>query len=286
MSDRRFFDRLGLDGARSLIRVRGVAMVNDRPIVSFTFDGFAKSAAHNTATALESRGAAGTYYTSRSFCGATKDGIDQYDLADLRRLVDNGHEIGCFTGHPRTLSIDSAQLTADLEANAEFIRAQFGDLRMTTFAFPFADIDLRTKLRMQGRFAACRSTSPGVNAGVADLGALRAEPLFSGSTDPTAVKSLIENSSRPRSWLIFFTRDVHETPTPYGCTPALFEHALETALAMGCEVLSVRNALGRIRFRAPSHRKNSPSLRDLDVQGSRRLGQPDSGAPSGRTSSF
>jgi peptidoglycan/xylan/chitin deacetylase (PgdA/CDA1 family) len=262
LSDRRFLDKLR-GGAGRLIQTRDVRMVNERPIVSFTFDGFAKSAALNAATALERRGAAGTFYISRCFCGATVDGVDHYDIDDLRRLVDNGHEIGCHTaGHLRAPSIGSAQLTADLDANAEFIREQFGDLRMTTFAFPFGDIDVRTKLRMQGRFAACRSTLPGVNASVADLGALRAEPLFSRSTDAAAVKSLIERSSRARSWLIFFTHDVEETPSPYGCTPTLFEHALESALTIGCQVLPVRNALGCIRFRTQPRRRNSGATGD------------------------
>jgi peptidoglycan/xylan/chitin deacetylase (PgdA/CDA1 family) len=266
LSDRRFLGKLR-DGARELIRTRGVAMVNERPIVSFTFDGFAKSAAVNAAKALERRGATGTFYTSRCFCGATVDAIDHYDLEDLRRLVDNGHEIGCHTaGHVRAPSIAPAQLSADLEANAEFIGAQFGDLRMTTFAFPFGDIDVRTKLQTQRRFAACRSTSRGVNVGVADLGELRAEPLFSGSTDAAMVKGLIERSAQPNSWLIFFTHDVDETPSPYGCTPALFEHALESALTIGCEVLPVRNALGRIRFGARPRRRRSSFLRWLDVR--------------------
>ncbi len=73
------------------------------------------------------------------------------------------------------------------------------------------------------------------------------------------MKSLIERSARPRSWLIFFTHDVGETPSPYGCTPALFEHALESALTLGCQVLPVRNALGCIRFRLQLERTNSPS---------------------------
>lgn len=259
MSDRRFLEKLR-DGARALISTRGVAMVNERPIVSFTFDGFAKSAALNAATTLERRGAAGTFYASRHFCGATVDGVDYYDLDDLRRLVDNGHEIGSRTaGQVRAPSIGSEQLAADLELNAEFIREQLGDLRMTTFAFPFGDIDMRTKLRMERRFAACRSTLPGVNADVADLGALRAEPLVSRSTDAAAVKGLIERSARPRSWLIFYTQDVEELPSPYGCTPALFEHALDSALSLGCQVLPVRNALGSIRFRAPTQRNSAPS---------------------------
>ena len=252
MPERRLFEKLR-DGARELISARGVAMVNEQPIVSFTFDGFPKSAALNAAPALERGSAGGTFYINRRLCGATADGVEQYGLDDLRRLVDNGHEIGCCPSErAQAPPLAAAELIADAEANAGFIRAQFGDLRMTTFAFPFADIDLKTKLRMQGRFAACRSTSPGVNAGVADLGALRAEPLFSQSTDAAAVTSLIERSSRPRSWLIFFTHDVGESPSSRGCTPKLFEHALESALSRGCQVLPVRNALGSIRFRAPA----------------------------------
>jgi len=252
LSDRRFLERLR-DGARELISARGVAMVNERPIVSFTFDGVPKSAALNAAPALERRGAAGTFYVSRQFCGATVDGQEHYHVDDLRRLVDNGHEIGSLPSRSAPApSIGAAELTADVEANAEFIRAQFGDLRITTLAFSFGDIDLGTKLKMQGRFAACRSASPGVNAGVADLGALRAEPLYSRSTDAAGVKRLVERCSRPRSWLIFFTRDVDESPSARGCTPALFEHALDAALTMGCRVLPVRNALGCIRFRVQS----------------------------------
>jgi hypothetical protein len=96
LSDRRFLEKLR-DGARALVSTRGVAMVNERPIVSFTFDGFAKSAALNAATTLERGGAGGTFYARRRLCGATVDGIAYYDLDDLRRLVDNGHEIGSHT---------------------------------------------------------------------------------------------------------------------------------------------------------------------------------------------
>jgi len=262
------------DGVRQLIRTRGVAMVNERPIVSFTFDGFAKSAAVAAARMLERRGAAGSFYVDRASCGATVDGIEQYDLADLKRLIDNGHEIGCRSARlMRTPSTGGADVTADLEANAEFISAHLGDVRMTTFAFPFGDIDLRTKLWMERRFAACRSTSPGVNIGVADLGALRAENLWSRSRDAAAVKDLLDRSSAPHSWLIFFTHDVGETPGAQGCTPTLFEAALESALAAGYEVLPVRNALGRIRFGARPRGRRSSFLRWLDVRENAGLGR-------------
>ena len=253
MPDRRLFDRLAGRLNRlsaGLVRTRTVRMVNERPIVSFTFDDFPKSAVRNAAAILERYGVAGTYYLSRSFNGATVDGIEYYDIGDLRRLVDNAHEIGCHTAsHVHAPQVARSSLIEDLEANAQFLREHFGDLRMTTFAFPFGDMDLPTKLLLQGRFAACRSIFPGANRRIADLGALRAERIYSRLTNVEAVTSLIERSAQPRSWLILYTHDVDDDPSPHGCTPALLEAAVRSALAAGCQVLPVRNALGPIRFR-------------------------------------
>jgi len=225
-------------------------MVNERPIVSFAFDDFPKSAISNGAAILESKGLAGTYYLSSSFAGRAVDGTEYYDMADLRRLIDNGHEIGCHTAaHLRVPTTPRAQLLADLESNARFVRERFGDLRMTTFAFPFGDIDVASKLLLQSRFAACRATLPGVNFGSADLGALKAERLYSHSATAERIRTLISRAAKPRSWLIFYTHDVSDHPGPFGCSPALLETALNFALEAGLQVLTVRNALGPIRFR-------------------------------------
>jgi peptidoglycan/xylan/chitin deacetylase (PgdA/CDA1 family) len=231
----------------SLVRTRTVRMVNERPIVSFTFDDFPKSAVRNGAAILERHGVAGTYYLCRSLNGVST----YYDLSDLRRLLDNGHEIGCHTAsHLHAAQVARSRLVGDIEANARFLREKFGDVRMSTFAFPFGDMDLPSKLTLQQRFAACRSNLPGVNRGVADLGSLRAERLYSRLTDEDRVGSLIARSAQPRSWLIFYTHGVDDDPMHYGCTPALLKAAVKSALAAGCQVLPVRNALGPIRFRA------------------------------------
>ncbi len=253
MSPQSVFARLSGRANRlsaSLVRTRTVRAVNDRPIVSFTFDDFPKSAVASAAALLENQGVAGTYYLSRIFNGATIDGIEYYDVQDVKRLIDNGHEIGCHTAsHLHVPQVSRDDLIADLEANARFLSEHVGDVRMTTFAFPFGDMNLSTKFLAQGRFSACRTTSPGVNQFVADLGALCAERLYSNLTSPAAVRSLIERNAKPRTWLIFYTHDVADHPSRYGCTPALFESALSGALAAGYQVLPVRNALGAIRFR-------------------------------------
>jgi hypothetical protein len=70
---------------------------------------------------LERRGVAGTYYLSSSLNGATMDGIDYCDLADLRRLVDNGHEIGCYTAsHLHLPQVARSLLIEDIAAKIRF----------------------------------------------------------------------------------------------------------------------------------------------------------------------
>jgi hypothetical protein len=117
---------------------------------------------------------------------------------------------------------------------------------MTTFAFPFGDINLGSKILLQERFAACRTTAPGLNHGSADVGALKAQRLCSNAINPEGVTRLIKEAAASNAWLIFYTHDVDERPRRGGCTPGLFEAALETALAEHCDVLPVRNALGMI----------------------------------------
>jgi peptidoglycan/xylan/chitin deacetylase (PgdA/CDA1 family) len=233
----------------SLARTRTVRMVNEKPIVSFTFDDFPKSAVRVGAKILERRGATGTFYLSRLFCGAVLEGIDYYDLSDLSNLLHAGHEIGCHTAsHLHVPQIQGSRLIDDIDSNAQFVREHLGDFRLTTFAYPFGDIDLRTKLLLQGRFAACRSSFPGVNTGSADLGALRATRLYSSTMTLDQVRARIVEAAKPSSWLVSYTHDVSDAPGPFGCTPALLEMAVDAALSAGCLVLPVRNALGAVRF--------------------------------------
>jgi len=234
----------------SAVSTRTVRMVNQRPIASFSFDDFPKSAATSGAAILERRGFRGSYYLSARFQGLTEDGIDYYDSDDVVRLADYGHEIGCHTAsHVHAPDLGRARLESELESNAAFLREALGDVRMTTFAFPFGDIDLRTKLFMQDRFAACRTTSAGINRDIADLGALRALSIYSGTTDAERLRAVVRESATPRSWLIFYTHDVSATPSPFGCTPELLQAAVDAVAEAGFDVFPVRNALGPIRFR-------------------------------------
>jgi peptidoglycan/xylan/chitin deacetylase (PgdA/CDA1 family) len=231
--------------AAAVFRTRTGRLTNPRPIVSFTFDDFPKSAVRG-ADILSSHGAAGAFYLCSCFSGCAVDGALYYDLDDVRYLIETNHEIGCHTAsHVRVSQMRRDELAADLDRNAEFAREKFG-LDLATFSFPFGDIGLRSKLLVQRRFVACRSSLPGINRGVADLGALRAERLYAQLIDPEALKKLFARAAQPGSWLIFYTHDVGERPSSFGCTPTLLEAAVRGAIAAGCEVLSIKSALGAI----------------------------------------
>jgi len=240
-------------------------MRNSRPIVSFTFDDFPKSAVSTGARLLEERDVCGTFYCVSTFCGAFAEEQTCYDLDDLRRLNENGHEIGCHTAsHVRLSRSDRIQILREVDSNARFVLDTLGDVRLTTFAYPFGDLNLGAKLLLQQRFAACRTTSPGHNCGVADLGALKARALDSKTTASSVAKN-IEDAVSANAWLIFFTHDVSDSPSAYGCTSAVLEAAISESIAAGCEILTVRNALGKIGFGGETPRRYGVQKRLADV---------------------
>ncbi|MGO9391057.1 polysaccharide deacetylase family protein [Rhodoblastus sp.] len=226
-------------------------MRNTRPIVSFSFDDFPKSAVVNGAGLLASRGVAGTFYFCETFRDREVDGIKYYETSDLRALIDGGHEIGCHTAsHIRVPRYSSAEIGKDLDENSSFLRGVLDDYKISTFAYPFGDMSVRSKLLLQKRFPACRSTNEGLNVGSVDLGALRASRLYSARTDEGALRALIKQAAATNAWLNLYTHDVDDKPNPFGCTPALLQSAIDMAQQAGCEILTVKNALGAIGFRA------------------------------------
>ena len=52
-------------------------------------------------------------------------------------------------------------------------------------------------------------------------------------------------------WLILFTHDVSEQPSPYGCTPAMLAEALARIVDAGIEILPVKHAMAEVGFSEP-----------------------------------
>jgi peptidoglycan/xylan/chitin deacetylase (PgdA/CDA1 family) len=231
------------------IRTKGMAIKPERPIVSFTFDDAPLTAATNGARLLEAAGTCGTYYVAGELCGESSDGRPFLNRDELARLNERGHELACHTfSHVRASGLSAAQFSAEATRNQTYVSSQCGDVRLTSFAYPFGDVSLARKLQAQSMFASCRGISPGLNSGVADLGLLKAVALYAESRDDTCVETWLDKAGRERGWLIFYTHDVEDRPSQWGASPEQLGHAIRASLDRGYEILTVRNALGRLAW--------------------------------------
>lgn len=223
--------------------IRRARLAGHRPVASVTFDDFPRNAWTLGGSILASHGVRGTYYTAGGFCGRIVKGTVFYDEADLEALVAEGHELGCHGfGHQPTPSLTTEALAADFTRNREFLSRFTGEAPVS-YAFPFGRVSPRTKLFYASRFSNVRGVHPGVNVGRADLAQLNTVSLESRCWDEARVAAAIEQVMHENGWLVLYTHDVSETPSPYGSTPRMLDWALAKVAQARIPVLPMREAL-------------------------------------------
>lgn len=221
----------------------------DRPVASITFDDFPKSAWREGGPILQRHDARATYYAAGRFCGQTEDGLDYYTAEDLTEIQDAGHEIGCHTfSHQYGTGVSSKALDEDVARNQAFVADLLGDYPLSSFAYPYGDVSPRTKLLFSSRFPTSRGIRRGVNAGLIDLAQLKAIGLEHQAWDPAAIEGAVAQAAHRNGWIIFFTHDVSDDPSPYGATPEMLDHALSAVREAGIDILPVKHALARVAF--------------------------------------
>jgi peptidoglycan/xylan/chitin deacetylase (PgdA/CDA1 family) len=221
--------------------------------VSFTFDDFPKSAATTGAAILKSRGVRGTFFVSGGYLDRSEWGQDYYGEEDLLALAADEHEIGCHTfSHMRLPGARPEAIDADLTRNADFVRSVLGEYVMSSFAYPNGQVSISTKAQIAARFPIARGIRAGVNEGVIDFQQLRAIPLERRSFDFASAKEAFRRAKARNGWLIFFTHDVSDEPSPYGTTPSELARLVDTAMEEQVEVLPVKSAAGKARFASPA----------------------------------
>lgn len=235
--------RLTSLAARSL-KVRPQRLAGQRPVASIGFDDFPKSAWTVGGPVLAKHGMRGTYYTAGGFCGRTVDGTVFYDETDLKELAAAGHEIACHGfGHQPTPTLTTEALAKDAERNREFLKPFLGGEAAASYAFPYGRVSPRTKRFMAPRFTNVRGVHPGVNVGTIDLAQLNAVSLEKRCWDQDAIEAAIRRVLDEKGWLVLYTHDVSDDPSPYGSTPAMLDWALSRVSASFIEVLPMREAV-------------------------------------------
>lgn len=228
-----------------LSQPRTVQFHLERPILSVTFDDAALSAAVDGARILEAAGGRGTFYVAAALCGRQQPIGPCLGETDIRRLVANGHEIGCHTlSHLDCGTADAERIERDVDCNQALLQT-FGAPRSQTFSYPYGEVSALARRTLASKYRAMRALQPGISATSADLNQLPAVGIEGrGGEDIAAV--WIERAARKNGWLILYTHDVRREPSPWGCTPQALEKLVGHALDFGFEIRTVAQALDRI----------------------------------------
>ena len=216
----------------------------DVPIVTFTFDDFPKNAGTSGAAIVESFEGRATFYTAMGLCGIENRLGTQFDLEDLFSLAERGHEIGNHTfSHLSARKCRFAELLNDVHrCEAAFQSARIPGWTRN-FAYPYGEVSIFSKGRLGSVLGSCRGTEPGGNGPEIDLNLLRANALYGGAERGQAACDLLRENSKRNAWLIFYTHDVCDKPSPYGCTPELLERVAQCAAEYGYHSLPVERVL-------------------------------------------
>ncbi|MFC3691672.1 polysaccharide deacetylase family protein [Chenggangzhangella methanolivorans] len=221
------------------------------PIVSFTFDDVPDTALTAGARILEAHGVRGSFYIAGGLAGRVEPGRTLIDLDGCRELAARGHEIGCHTyAHDAVRRLGPSALAADLDRNAAYLAEIEGARARRNFAFPYNAGSIPALPELGRRYRTCRAAGDRINRGPTDLNFLNAVEIRQPEESALALTARIEEVAREPGWLIFFTHDVAETPTDYGCRPETLDRLVGHAVAKGCVVETVDAALNRLGLAA------------------------------------
>jgi peptidoglycan/xylan/chitin deacetylase (PgdA/CDA1 family) len=228
----------------SAISRREFALPAAGPTVSFTFDDFPRSALTVGGAILKSCGACGTYYAALGLMNKINDLGQQFCTEDLQTLLRAGHELGSHTlSHISCRSVSLPDFLADARKGKQAVEQITGIRDAHHFSYPYGHATLRAKQRIGASVSSCRGIVPGINESPVDLNLLRANRLYSWSFDLDSIDQLLKANERCRGWLIFYTHDISETPSPFGCKPGEFESAVKLAVTRRARIVPVGKAI-------------------------------------------
>lgn len=217
-----------------------------RPIVSFTFDDFPRSAIINGSDVLEQQGWRSTFYVASGLMGQTNHHGEHFIAEDIRAIATRGHEIAGHTfSHTDCDRMGLKNTMAEIDQNTQAIIDIGHTKPIKHFAYPFGSTNASLKYALQSKFKSMRGVDEGVHRHHADLNGLKSMPVFSG-TKLDAALSAIHGLKAAPAWLTLFAHDIRDTPSQWGCTPEEFKQVIDAVKQSGAIVLPIGEAISAL----------------------------------------
>ena len=244
---RSFFDRASRKAGREfacVVHKKPARLIAGHPLVSFTFDDFPESALTRGGALLESMGVRGTYYASPGLAGPSRQMGNIASTELFMECVHRGHELGCHTfNHIDCAQSSRGELERNLHLNRE-LSDRVGLKMSRQFAYPYGSFDLSSKRLIAREFDSARTTRNGVNLGEIDLSALYSRAMGAGRSD-SFFQDLIERHADTPGWLVFYTHDVSDQPSHFGCSVKRLASLVEACAKRSIAIATVGEVLAR-----------------------------------------
>lgn len=223
---------------------RTLVIRTQRPLISFTFDDFPRSALAVGGAILNHYGISGTYYVSLGMLGEDSVSGKLCALVDLKVLLAQGHELGCHTfTHCDSWDTAPSIFEDAIHQNRRALEDLIPDAEFKSFSYPLSEPRPTNKRRASKHFLCCRGGGQSLNVGSTDLNQLSAFFLEKKRDSISEIKDLIDRNRALCGWAIFATHDVAESPSPYGCSPGFFEEVVRYAVDSGSLILPIVRAM-------------------------------------------
>lgn len=206
----------------------------DRPVVTFTFDHFPKSAL-NGADIIEKHGGRAGFYACTTLMNQRSPVMgEMFDAATLSELRARGHEIGAHThSHLDCARSPLGKVERDIGENLVALQ-EAGHLEtVSSFAFPHGETTYSAKRWVGDVFVTGRGVLPGINVGECDRSQLRAVELGGSAMHRRRALAALKTAIDAKAWLFFFTHDVSASPTDFGAPADLMEELAQRAVEAG-----------------------------------------------------
>ncbi len=216
-----------------------------RAIVSFSFDDCPKSGLENGVAQLDKAGWQTTVYVACGLFGIENHLGKMMGPEDAKALHQAGHEIGEHTfSHQDAQSMSMVDFMLDIVKN-QIALGQLGITPSDTFAYPYGETYPALKKALESKFEGSRGINKKIHTQSVDLNQIGSLPLYADTIDDAigAVNSLVKTGG----WLTFFTHDVRDNPSPYGCRPEDMRKIIESVKASGADVLSIKDAISALK---------------------------------------
>lgn len=229
--------------------LRALDVTLSEPVVSFSFDDVPHSAVRVGATVLERYNARGTFYIAGSLQDKMMGETRLFASEDVQYLVRAGHEVGCHSfSHRKVSELSYGALERDLARNKAYLDALSPANGISrNFAYPYNSAKWRARQLFAERYNSCRGGGNRINRGRVNRDFLYGVEIGREQGSFAELAAYIDDLVKKPGWLIFFTHDIDENPSDYGCTREIFEKLVALAVEKSCRIMPVRDALSLLQ---------------------------------------